>query len=226
MMNKEDLKKDISKIIYLCTAENFNVDDTADKLADFFLEKVNNSSVGDNDSSSDDIFEYEMFFKSEPDDFCKIDGWYPISTSRIKNQEKIEEYISTGILRKIDTSLLAMVFGDNENTIYKKFDTSEYPEYIDFLNQNDGKVNLTYIGFAEEWSGYVNFDESYAYINGGKLHVIVYGLPNHINKKTVEDYFGKMLEHYIKQGYGEFFETEPGCPICMVVERNGKDIIV
>ncbi len=101
MMNKEDLKKDISKIIYPCTAENFNVDDIADKLADFFLEKVNNSNVGDNDSSSDDIFEYEMFFKSEPDDLCKIDGWYPISTSRIKNQEKIEEYISTGILRKI-----------------------------------------------------------------------------------------------------------------------------
>ncbi len=46
-------------------------------------------------------FEYEMFFKSEPDDFCKIDGWYPIATDRIKNQEKIEKYIESGLLRKI-----------------------------------------------------------------------------------------------------------------------------
>lgn len=46
-------------------------------------------------------FEYEMFFKSEPDDFCKIDGWYPIATDRIKKPERIEKYIENGLLRKI-----------------------------------------------------------------------------------------------------------------------------
>lgn len=47
--------------------------------------------------------EYEMFFKSEGSDFCKIDGWFPIATNRIKNIEKIDEYISKGILRRITT---------------------------------------------------------------------------------------------------------------------------
>jgi len=46
-------------------------------------------------------YEYEMFFKSEPNDFCKIDGWYPIATDRIKNIDKVEEYISSGLLRRV-----------------------------------------------------------------------------------------------------------------------------
>jgi hypothetical protein len=123
-----------------------------------------------------------------------------------------------------DSKKLTMIFGD-DNTIFKKFD-DEYPEDTDFLKRNDGKVNLSYIGFAEEWSDWVDFEKSYAYIDGGKLYVIVYGLPEQINKKSVEDYFSKTLEQYIKQGYGEFFETEPGCPICMIVERDGKEVIV
>jgi len=123
-----------------------------------------------------------------------------------------------------DSKKLTMIFGD-DNTIFKKFD-DEYPEDTDFLKRNDDKVNLSYIGFAEEWADWVDFEKSYAYIDGGKLYVIVYGLPEHINKKSVEDYFAETLEQYIKQGYGEFFETEPGCPICMIVERDGKEVIV
>jgi hypothetical protein len=46
-------------------------------------------------------FEYEMFFKSKEDDFCKIDGWYPIATDRIVRPEKIEHYIETGLLRRV-----------------------------------------------------------------------------------------------------------------------------
>jgi hypothetical protein len=46
-------------------------------------------------------YEYEMFFKSEPNDFCKIDGWYPIATDRIKDIDKVEEYISNGLLRRV-----------------------------------------------------------------------------------------------------------------------------
>lgn len=46
-------------------------------------------------------YEYEMFFKSEPNDVCKIDGWYPIATNRIKNIDKVEEYITSGLLRRV-----------------------------------------------------------------------------------------------------------------------------
>lgn len=42
-----------------------------------------------------------MFFKSEPNDVCKIDGWYPIATDRIKNIDKVEEYITSGLLRRV-----------------------------------------------------------------------------------------------------------------------------
>lgn len=46
-------------------------------------------------------YEYEMFFESRPDDFCKIDGWYPIATDRIRKPERIEEFLKSGLLRKI-----------------------------------------------------------------------------------------------------------------------------
>lgn len=124
----------------------------------------------------------------------------------------------------MEENKLIMVFGDS-NTIFKEFyDLS--PEEIDFLDKNNGRVNLSYFGFAEEWSDWVDFDTSYAYIDNGKLYVVVNGLPEHINRKSVEKYFGETLEQYIKQEYGEFFETELGCPVCVVVERDGKKVIV
>lgn len=46
--------------------------------------------------------EYEMFFKSEPTDKVKIDGWYPIATDRIRHPGRIEKYIANGLLRKIN----------------------------------------------------------------------------------------------------------------------------
>lgn len=48
-------------------------------------------------------YEYEMFFKSDPTDFVKIDGWYPIATERIRNPERIEKYIQNGLLRKVNS---------------------------------------------------------------------------------------------------------------------------
>lgn len=138
--------------------------------------------------------------------------------------EKQEKTTQLNIDNVSDSEKLTMVFGD-DNTVFKKFN-DEYPEDTDFLNKNDGKVNLCYIGFAEEWSDWVDFDKSYVYIDNGKLYVVVYGLPDHFNKKSIEKYFGEKIEHYIKQWYGEFFETEPGCPICMIVERDGKEVIV
>lgn len=46
-------------------------------------------------------FQFEMFFKSRPNDKIRIDGWVPIETSKIEEIDKIEEYIEKGILRKI-----------------------------------------------------------------------------------------------------------------------------
>lgn len=45
-------------------------------------------------------YEYEMFFNSEPSEPCQIHGWYPVATDRIRNPEKIEEYIQKGLLRR------------------------------------------------------------------------------------------------------------------------------
>ena len=116
-----------------------------------------------------------------------------------------------------------MIFGDNM-TIYQKFD--EYPEETIFLKNSNGKVKLRFIGFAVEWRDYVDYDMSYAYIDNGKLYVVVHGLPIYFDKKYIEKYYNETLEQYIKQGYGAFFETDPGCPICMIVNRNGLDVIV
>jgi hypothetical protein len=46
-------------------------------------------------------YEYEMFFDSKPDELVQIHGWYPIATDRIRNPEKIDHYIETGLLRRI-----------------------------------------------------------------------------------------------------------------------------
>lgn len=123
-----------------------------------------------------------------------------------------------------DSEKFIMVFGD-DNTVFKKF-YDALPEDAVFLNTHNGKVKLGYLGFAEEWSEWVDFERSYAYVENGKLHVVVYGFPDYVNKKNVEAYFGDVLEQYIQEEYGEFFETEPGCPILMVVERNGKEVMV
>lgn len=50
-------------------------------------------------------YEYEMLFESTEDDFVKIDGWYPIANDMIRNPEKIEHYIATGLLRRINTQI-------------------------------------------------------------------------------------------------------------------------
>lgn len=122
-----------------------------------------------------------------------------------------------------ESNELIMSFGDSE-TIFSGFDASE--EDKQFLEDNDGRVKLSFIGFAGEWEESVNYDKSYAYIENGKLYVVVFGLPSNLNKDSVKKYFEKTLEHYINSEYGEFFETEPGCPICMKVKRNGKISIV
>lgn len=53
-----------------------------------------------NKNNSKSLYEYELYFNDDSQ-FCSIHGWYPIATDRIKNPEKIDEYIKSGILRKI-----------------------------------------------------------------------------------------------------------------------------
>jgi hypothetical protein len=115
-----------------------------------------------------------------------------------------------------------MMFGD-ESTIFKGFDT-QYEEDKIYLDENEGKVKLTSTGFAEEWSDAIDYEKSYAFIENGKLYVVVYGLSSYTD--SVESYFRKTLDSYIDREYGEFFETEPGCPICMIVMKNGTKKIV
>ncbi len=66
------------------------------RIADKIKNKVN---PGIDDNGSID-YEYEMFFRSNPNDMIKIDGWVPIETNKIKKIDKISEYIEIGLLRK------------------------------------------------------------------------------------------------------------------------------
>ena len=130
-------------------------------------------------------------------------------------------------MNTIDEKCLSMVFGD-ENTIFEKFDVdNSYPKEVRWLKENDYRVKLRGgNGFATEWRDWVDYDKSEAFIEDGKLHVNVYGIPDHINHEAVSKYFKKELDHRLVVGYGEFFETLPGCPMCVVVKHNGKEVIV
>ncbi len=121
---------------------------------------------------------------------------------------------------------LELVFGD-ENTIYKNFDLGEdYSDIEKTLKSNNNRVSVNYGLFSSEYEDYVDFDLSYAYLDKGKLHIVIYGIPNHISHDYVRMDINRTLEQYIKQGYGELFDFTDNSPICIVVERNGKNIIV
>ena len=108
--------------------------------------------------------------------------------------------------------LIEMIFGD-ENTLFLGFDGE--------IEHN--RVKLTTTGFAEEWSETVDYEESFAFIKNNELHVEVCIL-EWIDSDSVKDYFTSTMEQYLTQEYGEFFETQPGCPICVNVEHNGNKI--
>jgi hypothetical protein len=46
-------------------------------------------------------YEYEHLFTPDENERCPIEGWWPIATDRIKQPERITEYIERGILRRI-----------------------------------------------------------------------------------------------------------------------------
>ena len=143
----------------------------------------------------------------------------------IKEGWSVEASDVVGFGEDEEGEFFMMSFGD-ENTIFKTFDYELSEEEKLFLKESNNKVNLSITGFAEEWEDCVDYDKSYAYLEDGKLNVVVYGIQDHISKQEVVEYFGEVLESYMDRGYGEFFETDPGCPICVVVERDGKEVIV
>ena len=113
--------------------------------------------------------------------------------------------------------MIEIVIGD-DTTIFKGFDFEE-DEPVD-------KVKLTEMCFASEWRDYIDYDKSFAYIKDGKLCVNIYGIPKHIKEKAIKEFFIRQIEYYLIVGYGEFFEIEEGCPLCMIVLHNGKEVIV
>lgn len=121
-----------------------------------------------------------------------------------------------------EENVIKMVFGDDK-TKFLRFSDDDYVN--DFLLKNNNKVQLSSMGFAEEWEEYVD-DNSYAYINDDKLYVIVYGIPNHFNKNKIIDYFKRDLYSYFKEGYGEFFVTDNYEPITMDVNHKGVNVVV
>ena len=75
------------------------------EVSDFLLEWERGQKADTSDSGlhlqrvSPCNYEYEYLFRSEENEPCPINGWYPIATERIKHPEKIPEYITKGILR-------------------------------------------------------------------------------------------------------------------------------
>ena len=61
-------------------------------------------------------YEYELLFTSEfldSDVKIKIDGWYPIETSRLRHPELIEQYIKAGTLRRIKYAIFRCTASGN-----------------------------------------------------------------------------------------------------------------
>ncbi|MEW7290562.1 hypothetical protein [Aquimarina sp. 2304DJ70-9] len=67
-------------------------------------DKVKNSPNAILSKNGSMDYEYEMFFRSNPNDRIKIDGWIPIKTDKIGKSDQISEYIEIGLLRKVEAN--------------------------------------------------------------------------------------------------------------------------
>lgn|SRR5574343_8975 len=84
--------------------ENFDEYTSSGDMAmteNIFIEILKELNIIDSDNIKNIIYEYEIFFDSEPNEIIQIHGWYPISTDRIRHPEKIQHYIDIGLLRRI-----------------------------------------------------------------------------------------------------------------------------
>lgn len=95
------------------------------------------------------VFEYEMFFESNKYDSIKIDGWYPIANERIRNIDKIDEYIEKGWLRKIikTTDNIKTSISNLENKL--EYDATLISEAVEdiitIVRMNDDEVSREFI---------------------------------------------------------------------------------
>jgi hypothetical protein len=120
--------------------------------------------------------------------------------------------------------MIKIVFGDDK-TIFKNFIIETEEEKIAFKN-SECKVKLTFTLFADEWDDLVDYNKSYAYLENGKLILNIYGIPDFINPVIVEEYARRVMNQYLKQGYGELFTLIKYCPLCVIVDYNDKEVIV
>lgn len=167
------------------------------------------------DKESADKFVPPSWFGEE-----EVTGKYEYSNSNL--YKEMPDFESNN--EEDEEECIKMVFGD-KFTVFKKFNDEDEND-AEFLRDNNNRVKLGSGIFAEEWDECVDYEKSYATIEDGKLIIMVYGIPSFINKQSVINYFKKTLDYRITTGYGEFFETEEGCPICMIVEHNDKEVIV
>jgi hypothetical protein len=88
-------------------------------------------------------YDYELFFKSEPNDFVKIDGWFPIAFDRIKNHSKIDEYLAKGLLRRKPKTIDIDSMRNEDNA----FDLVQLVRDYDSMDTQDSLTTLLYKRF-------------------------------------------------------------------------------
>lgn len=138
---------------------------------------------------------------------------------KIKNFKQFNESVDVDVC-------IDYVIGDDK-LVFKSINTKDMDDKeLDFLKNNDNKLGLDPFLFAEEWSDYVDFDKSYAFLEDGKLHIKIYGIPTFINSESVIEYIENAIKSRLKTGYGEFFQTLDGCPACLDVDNNGTEIVL
>jgi len=89
-------------------------------------------------------YEYEIFLDSEPGESVQIHGWYPITTEMIRHPEKIDEYIKTGLLRRIPISAPAPA-----GVVFTRKQVIGFAEYFAKKEYNDNNVRSSEIYLDE-----------------------------------------------------------------------------
>ena len=134
---------------------------------------------------------------------------------KIKNFKQFNESVDVDVC-------IDYVIGDDK-LVFKSINTKDMDDKeLDFLKNNDNKLGLDPFLFAEEWSDYVDFDKSYAFLEDGKLHIKIYGIPTFINSESVIEYIENAIKSRLKTGYGEFFQTLDGYPDALRLKQRAS----
>jgi hypothetical protein len=143
-------------------------------------------------------YEYEMFFDSKEDEPVKIHGWYPIATDRIRNPEKIEDYIKSGLLRKLEKPIVEEKQTDNKSLI-------ENPAIR--LNRIAKEINNPIINWGVGFTAEVMYDYAKEYANIEKQEQAS-SIINYIENDAeiaipIELFFDATGNHITKKEYGK-----------------------